>query len=324
MKGNMGRMVSFNRSNWVTWKTKVKNLLYCKDLYGPNKGDKGKLEGTKDDEWKKLDRKSVGVIRQWIDDSVFHHVSTKNSPHALWTKLEGLYERKTAVNKAFLFQKLVNLKYKEWTPIAEHLNDIKSIVNKLATMKITFDDELQALLLFSSLSKSWEILVVTVSNLAPDGVVSMNQVTSSLLNEETRRKTSGFSQPDALVVENEEESRIELLTIVKNQETSQLQRKILCDTIVTRKDLMGKKVVRSRDVVFLKDQIAVDFEKVVQPEPHVGYLIDIDLNPPPIVHDDNEKEVQPVHEDGENDGIPNDVEVEDEGELPPQELPPQP
>ena len=40
------------------------------------------------------------------------------------------------------------------TPIAEHLNEIKSIVNQLATMKITFDDELQALLLLSSLTES--------------------------------------------------------------------------------------------------------------------------------------------------------------------------
>ena len=90
------------------------------------------------------------------------------------------------MNKAFLFRKLVNSKYKEGTPIAKHLNEIKSIVNQLAAMKITFDDELQALLLLSSLPESWETLVVTVSNSAPDGVVTMSQVTSSLLNEETR------------------------------------------------------------------------------------------------------------------------------------------
>ncbi|RVW14266.1 Retrovirus-related Pol polyprotein from transposon TNT 1-94 [Vitis vinifera] len=171
-------------------------------LNGPIEGDSGKPEGMKDDEWKKLDRKAVGFIRQWIDDSVFHHVSTENSAHGLWTKLESLYDRKTAVNKAFLFRKLVNSKYKEGTPIAEHLNEIKSIVNQLAAMKITFDDELQALLLLSSLPESWETLVVTVSNSTPDGVVTMSQVTSSLLNEETRRKSSGSSHSEALVIEN--------------------------------------------------------------------------------------------------------------------------
>ena len=69
-------------------------------------------------------------------------------------------------------------------------------------MKITFDDELQALLLLSSLPESWETLVVTVSNSAPDGVVTVSQVTSSMLNEETRRKSSGSSHFEALVMEN--------------------------------------------------------------------------------------------------------------------------
>ena len=39
---------------------------------------------------------------------------------------------------------------------------------------------------------------MTVSNSTPDGVVSMAQVTGSLLNEETRRK--GSSHSEALVV----------------------------------------------------------------------------------------------------------------------------
>ena len=44
--------------------------------------------------------------------------------------------------------------------------------------------------------------MVTVSNSAPDGVATMSQVTSSLLNEETRRKSSGSSHSEALVMEN--------------------------------------------------------------------------------------------------------------------------
>ncbi|KAG5549866.1 hypothetical protein RHGRI_014986 [Rhododendron griersonianum] len=77
---------------------------------------------------------------------------------------------------------------------------MNSIVNQLASMKIVFDDELQALMLLSSLPETWETLVVTVSNSAPDGVVSKSQVTSSLLNEETRRKSTGSSHSEALVV----------------------------------------------------------------------------------------------------------------------------
>ena len=45
------------------------------------------------------------------------------SAESLWKKLESLYERKTASNKAFLIRKLVNLKYVEGSSIAEHLNE---------------------------------------------------------------------------------------------------------------------------------------------------------------------------------------------------------
>ncbi|KAF8413693.1 hypothetical protein HHK36_001685 [Tetracentron sinense] len=86
-----------------------------------------------------------------------------------------MYERKTASNKAFLIRKLVNLKYKEGNSIAEHLNEIQSIVNQLTSMEMVLDDELQALLLLSSLPDSWETLVVSLSNSAPDGIVTMSQ-----------------------------------------------------------------------------------------------------------------------------------------------------
>ena len=76
------------------------------------------------DEWKRLNRKTVGFIRQWLDDSIFHHVFTKSSAYSLWKKLEDLYEKKTNSNKAFLIRKLINLKYKEGAYITEHLNEM--------------------------------------------------------------------------------------------------------------------------------------------------------------------------------------------------------
>lgn len=44
-------------------------------------------------------------------------------------------------------------------------------------------------------------------NSAPDGVVTMILVTNSLLNEETRRKSLGFSQTEALITEHRGRSK---------------------------------------------------------------------------------------------------------------------
>ena len=76
----------------------------------------------------------------------------------------------------------MNLKYVDGNPIADHLNDFQNISNQLASMNISLEDELHALFLPNSFPESWETLVVSLSNSAPNGVVSMEQVSASILN----------------------------------------------------------------------------------------------------------------------------------------------
>ena len=124
-----------------------------------------------DRDWEKLNRKTIGCIRQCIDVSVFHHVSQETNAEALWEKLRSHYERKTTQNKAFIARKLVNLKLKEGKSIAKHLSESQDLVNQIVTMKLVIDDELQVLLLMNSLPDSWETLVVLLNNSAPNGVL---------------------------------------------------------------------------------------------------------------------------------------------------------
>lgn len=58
-------------------------------------------------------------------------------------------------------------------------------------MKMNLHDELQALLLLSSLPDSWETLVISLSNSAPNGNLTMDMVKDNTLNEEARRKEMG-------------------------------------------------------------------------------------------------------------------------------------
>jgi hypothetical protein len=76
-------------------------------------------------------------------------------------------------------------------------------------MKINLDDEVQALLLLSSLPDSWNTLVVSLSNSALDGKLTPDMVKNSMLNEEARRKAKGSHQPssNAYVAEKKDENR---------------------------------------------------------------------------------------------------------------------
>ena len=91
----------------------------------------------------------------------------------------------------------MNLKYKDGSSVAEHLNVFQDLVNQLSTMELVFDDEVQALFLLSSLPDSWETMVVTLSNTAPNGKLTLNIVKERMFNEETRRKQSGASSSQA-------------------------------------------------------------------------------------------------------------------------------
>lgn len=52
----------------------------------------------------------------------------KTNANSLYKKLEGLFEKKTAQNKAFTIWKLVNLKHKEGQSVSGHLSEFQNLV----------------------------------------------------------------------------------------------------------------------------------------------------------------------------------------------------
>lgn len=101
----------------------MEDLLSCKDLYDPLEAKGVNPDLTKETEWKKLNRKTIGQIRQWIDHSVFHHVAQETDAYDLWITLEDMYQAKTARNKALLMRRMANLKLKSGTSVAEHTSE---------------------------------------------------------------------------------------------------------------------------------------------------------------------------------------------------------
>ena len=75
-------------------------------------------------------------------------------------------------------------------------------------MKLELDDEVQTLLLLSSLPDNWETLVASLSNSAPNGVTTVNMVKDSMFNEDTRREELSISfNTNTLVIEKCESSK---------------------------------------------------------------------------------------------------------------------
>ncbi|GFZ10943.1 hypothetical protein Acr_22g0003410 [Actinidia rufa] len=118
----------------------MEDILFCKDLHDPLENKRERSVAKKDEEWRKMNRKTIGLIRQCIGHEVFHHVAQETSAYEL----------------------------------------------------------------SSSLPESWETLVVSLSNSAPNGKLTTSMVMDALFNEEARRREMGSidqSESQALVSE---------------------------------------------------------------------------------------------------------------------------
>jgi hypothetical protein len=94
----------------------------------------------KDEEWKVLDRKTLGTIQLILA--------------MLMDTMAKLYEKPSASNKVFIMKRLFNMKMLEGGSVADHLNEFNTVTNQLSSVKVDFDDEVRALLILCSLPKS--------------------------------------------------------------------------------------------------------------------------------------------------------------------------
>ncbi|KAK2990145.1 hypothetical protein RJ640_007547 [Escallonia rubra] len=180
----------------------VEDYLYQKDLYLPLVGEKP--EAMNANEWTILDRKALATVRLSLTPQVTFNISKEKTIAAVMKAVEKLYEKPSASNKVFLMKKLFNMRMSENGSVVDHLNDFNSVTNQLESVGINFDDEIRALLFLCSLPDSWNNLVTTVSNSTISGTLTLNDVVSSVMNDEIRRKTigDGISSSTALSVES--------------------------------------------------------------------------------------------------------------------------
>ena len=100
-------------------------------------------------------------------------------------ELTRLYEKTSATDKVFLIKRLFNMKMSKGGSIADHLNDFNTVTNQLSSAKVDFEDEVKALLILCSLPKSWNGLVMVVSNsVSGSNTLKFDDVVGVILSEE--------------------------------------------------------------------------------------------------------------------------------------------
>ena len=87
-ENNLEAMIMLSATNYSMQKPQMEDIIVCNDLYDPLKNMEDKPTETKDEEWKKMNKKMIGLIRQCIEHQGFHHVAQETSAYELWIKLE--------------------------------------------------------------------------------------------------------------------------------------------------------------------------------------------------------------------------------------------
>ena len=86
--------------------------------------------------------------------------------------------------------------------VADHLNDFNMVTSQLSSVGVNFDDEVRALLFLCSFPKSWNGLVMAISNsVSRYSTLKFYNVVGAILSEEMRRKRSDETLGNALSVE---------------------------------------------------------------------------------------------------------------------------
>jgi hypothetical protein len=120
-----------------------------------------------------------------LSASMAFNISKGNIRNDLMDALDKPYEKPLASNKVFLMKRLFNMKISEGGSIADHLNEFNTVSNQLSFVKVDFDDEVKALLILCSLPKSWDELVMVVSNsVFGSNTLKFDDVVGVILGEE--------------------------------------------------------------------------------------------------------------------------------------------
>ncbi|GKB68976.1 retrovirus-related pol polyprotein from transposon TNT 1-94 [Tanacetum coccineum] len=127
------------------------------------------------------------TVRLSLAKNVAYNVVNEKTTYGLIKALSNMYERPSASNKVFRIRQLMNTKMMKGASVADHVNEFNLILSRLMLVDIKFDDEVQALLLLSSLPESWSCTVTTVNGSTGTTKLKFDNIRDLIIGEDIRR-----------------------------------------------------------------------------------------------------------------------------------------
>ncbi|KAH9647611.1 hypothetical protein KPL70_025255 [Citrus sinensis] len=179
------------KNNFNMWKVKMEAVLITHglgDALLPITKKEGKDISTSKtpEQMAEIDRKAKGTIILSLADSVIREVAKEPTVADLWAKLESIYMKKSLANRLYIKKRMFTLKMLEGSSLDKHLDEFNKVCDTLETIDAALEDEDKALLLISSLPKSYEHFIDAL--MYGRQTLSLDEVKSALSTKELQGK----------------------------------------------------------------------------------------------------------------------------------------
>ena len=134
MDESLSETIKLTGSNYPMWKSKMRDKLICKDLWLPV------LHGTREPEnidaltWEATHIKTKTYIRCFINMSLYNNFGDETKSNELQRKIGSMFQNKNALNRDFVFRKLVRLRYQDGSSMLEHLNTFQGLISQIVSL----------------------------------------------------------------------------------------------------------------------------------------------------------------------------------------------
>ena len=180
-------LARFTGEGYAEWSRSLQAVFYEKDLWDAVKDDPAMrpTEGPALAEHNKNKLKAFGIFRQSLEPVVLAHVEDCNSAYEMWATLRDMYDKPSWSRHLALRQRFHGLRMAEGTGVQAHLHELRVVVNELASIGDVISEDLQVMVLLTSLPPSYGPLIMsletahTPNSSALPGGVSAPTVTPS-------------------------------------------------------------------------------------------------------------------------------------------------
>ncbi|KAD6454841.1 hypothetical protein E3N88_09547 [Mikania micrantha] len=181
----------FNGTDFVWWKMQMEALLGQKDLDMVLEDKPEKMDAAAESAWNSKDKKARGAITLALTRSVAFNIMHETTARGMTSALSNMYEKPCAANKVFLMRELFMTRMNEGSSVTVYINNLNSILCRLSSVGIKFDDETKVVLLLSSLPDSWSGTVTAVTSSVGTTDMTFEGIRDIVLGEDVRRKSTG-------------------------------------------------------------------------------------------------------------------------------------